>query len=115
MRTKSTNEPRRAAHDGIERRTLFALAAASPLLLLGLASRPAAAQTAVCYDPTKLPMSQRSFRNSLGFKVQATDPNKKCLNCVFFTPGTGDCGKCQIFDNGPTTANSTCNSWAKKS
>ena len=117
MRTKSPNEPMRAGHQGIDggRRSLVALAAASPLLLLGLVSRPAAAQAAACFDISKLPMSQRSFRTSLGFKMQATDPNKKCSSCNFYTPGTGDCGKCQIFDNGPTTANSSCNSWAKKS
>ena len=107
------------APEGIDngRRTLFALAAVSPLVLLGLATRPAAAQAPApaCFDLAKLPMSQRSIRTSLGFKMQYTDPAKKCGTCSFYTPGTGDCGKCQIFDNGPTTANSTCTSWAKKS
>lgn len=115
MRAKSPKERSRQGGIDRERRGLMAVAAASPLLLLGLVSRPATAQTAACFDLAKLPMSQRSFRTSLGFKMQATDPNKKCGNCSFFTPGTGECGKCQIFDNGPTTANSTCNSWAKKS
>ena len=115
MRTNSSaGEPGNEDIDS-GRRSLFALAAASPLLLLGLMSRPAAAQQeTACFDLAKLPMSQRSIRTSLGFKMQATDPNKRCGTCNFYTPGAGDCGKCQIFNNGPTTANSTCGSWAKK-
>ena len=110
------NQPTKPVQDDIDsgRRSLFALAAASPLLVLGLMSRPAAAQQQACFDLATLPMSQRSFRTSLGFKMQATDPNKRCGTCNFYTPGAGDCGKCQIFNNGPTTANSTCGSWAKK-
>jgi hypothetical protein len=117
MRKISRHDPVDAAAQGIDsgRRSFFALAAVSPLVVLGLASRPAWAQAPACFDVTKLPMSQRSIRTSLGFKMQATDPAKTCGTCSFYTPGTGDCGKCQIFDNGPTTANSTCMSWAKKS
>jgi len=112
MRTKSPNEPTDGVDSG--RRTLFALAAVSPLLLFGLGSRPASAQAAACFDLAKLPMSDRSIRNSLGFKMQATDPNKKCGSCAFFKEPKGDCGKCELFSNGPTTVNSVCNSWAKK-
>jgi hypothetical protein len=118
MRTRLPNHPTAGESVDRERRSLFALAAVSPLVLLGLMSRPAAAQTQAaapaCFDLEKLPMSQKSIRKSLGFQMHYTDPNKRCGTCNFFTPGTGDCGKCQIFDNGPTTANSTCSSWAKK-
>src|SRR5437867_1427934 len=101
------------------RRGFFALAAVSPLVLLGLMSRAATAQAPAaaapaCFDLNALPMSQKSIRKSLGFQMHFTDPNKRCGTCNFFTPGTGECGKCQIFDNGPTTANSVCSSWAKK-
>ena len=115
MRTKSPNEPMRE-NEGVDsgRRTLFALAAVSPLLLFGLSSRPASAQATACFDLAKLPMSDRSIRTSLGYKMQATDPNKKCGSCAFFKEPKGECGKCEIFNMGPTTANGSCNSWAKK-
>lgn len=117
MRTRLSNDhPQEGVDSG--RRRFFALAAVSPLVLFGLMSRakaqaPAAAAPA-CFDLNALPMSQKSIRKSLGFQMHYSDPNKRCGTCNFFTPGTGECGKCQIFDNGPTTANSTCSSWAKK-
>jgi hypothetical protein len=120
MRVKSTNNPTGSGDETVDggRRSFFAFAAASPLVLLGLMSRPgpALAQAAApaCFDVEKLPMSQKSIRKSLGFQMHFTDPNKKCGTCNFYTPGSGDCGKCQIFDNGPTTVNSVCSSWAKK-
>jgi hypothetical protein len=118
MRTKLPNHSFGSGSESVDRgrRSFFALAAASPLVLLGLMSRSASAQAPApaCFDLEKLPMSQRSIRKSLGFQMRYTDPNKRCGTCNFYTPGAGDCGKCQIFDNGPTTANSTCTSWAKK-
>ena len=117
MRTGLSNDP---IHEGMDsgRRGFLGLAAVSPLVLLGLISRAASAQeqaaAPACFDLNTLPMSQKSIRKSLGFQMHYTDPNKRCGTCNFFTPGTGECGKCQIFDNGPTTANSVCSSWAKK-
>lgn len=118
MRKHLESEPGKGANESVDagRRGFFTVLAASPLLLMGFAGRPTAAQAqaSACVDMAKLPMSERSIRNSLGFKVQTDKPDKKCGTCAFFTPSGGECGKCQLFSNGPVGANSVCNSWAKK-
>jgi hypothetical protein len=112
---KRVMDPLQSRSDKVDnaRRSLFGLLAAAPLLALGLASRSSAQATA-CLDLSKLSMADKGLRNSLGYKLQTPDPAKKCGNCAFFTPAGADCGKCMIFNNGPTTPNSFCTSWAKK-
>jgi hypothetical protein len=96
----------------ISRRALLGFAAAAPLGALAARAQPAAP---VCYDPAKLPASQRSLRRALGFRDTSTDPVKHCGICAFFTATKGGCGTCQLLSGGPVTAASVCNSWAKAS
>lgn len=93
---------------------MLGLAAATPLVLLGLSGAARAEDAAACFDPEKLPASSKSLRKSLGFVTPAPEPAKACGGCVFFTKGAGDCGKCAILSGGPVTAKSWCRSWAKK-
>jgi hypothetical protein len=95
------------------RRGFVAIAAAAPLLLLGLGAR-AGAQAPACYDEAALPAAQKSMRRSLGFKAQSPDPAKKCELCAFFKSPAGGCGKCDLLTGGVVPANGLCDSWAKK-
>ena len=96
------------------RRSLVGLAATAPLLLLVSGER-ALAQDNACFDPNALPANQKSMRRSLGFKLQAPDPKKKCGTCAFFTAPKGDCGKCALLSGGIVAAGNVCDSWAPKS
>lgn len=115
----SSNENRDAAGSTemqFSRRALFGLAAMAPLAI-GAAAASARAgnlQAAPCFDPDTLPASQKGMRRSLNFKMVSTDPVKKCGGCAFYFQPSGDCGKCQLMTGGPVTANSVCDSWAKK-
>ncbi len=94
------------------RRGLLALALAAPLLWAGAAS---AREVAACVDLDALPAGQKSMRRSLGFKLETTDPRKRCGTCAFFTPGAGACGKCQLLSGGAVAATSICDNWTGKS
>jgi hypothetical protein len=74
------------------------------------ATRSAAAEA--CVDLDALPSGQKAMRQSLNFKL-ASDDNRKCGGCAFFSAAEGDCGKCQIF-SGPVPAQGRCDSWAAR-
>src|SRR3954462_14689618 len=88
------------------------LRAAAPMLLGGLARAAKAADA--CADLDALPAVQKNLRKSLEFKVDSGDPKKRCGLCAFYTAAAGDCGKCQLFSNGPVGAGSICKSFALK-
>lgn len=94
-----------------DRRRFLMLAASAPLAALGLG---ATAQAAACYDPTALPVSQKSRRRALGYVDTSTDPVKKCGACAFFTATTPSCGKCALFSGGPVEAGGVCKSFAPR-
>jgi hypothetical protein len=97
------------------RRKVVALATmALPVLLLGLGSRVSAAEAAACFDLESLPASQKRQRRSLGFKA-ATDAQKHCGSCAFFTATAGGCGTCEMLSGGITSTAYVCDSWAAKS
>lgn len=106
--------------DGVdgERRSLFALAAVAPLVLLGLGARAAGAAAPApapaCYDPNALPAAQKSMRRTLNFKAESTDPKKKCGLCSFYKPPTANCGKCDLLTGGAVAAASVCDSFAPR-
>jgi len=91
-----------------ERRTFLALAGSVPLLLMG--NTPP--QTNACYDPSALPLSQRSRRRSLGYLDVSSDPAKRCAGCSFFKNSAQGCGTCQMLSGGPVNAGAVCNSFA---
>jgi hypothetical protein len=97
------------------RRRVLGMAAASPLILLALASSPRAADSTACFDLDALPASQLSLRRSFNFKPQSPDPKKHCGICNFFTATDGDCGKCALLSGGPVSFGSVCDSWTAKS
>lgn len=96
------------------RRTLLAFAGIAPFALF--AGRSAASEAATCYDPAKLPLSQKSRRRSLAYMETAPDAARRCGTCIFFTAGAAgsDCGTCQLLTGGPVTAGAVCNSFAPK-
>jgi hypothetical protein len=96
----------------LTRRVLIGIAAASPLLLLAF---DASAQDASpCVNLDALPMGQKGMRRSLNFKLQSSDPAKRCATCAFFTAASGGCGKCQLLSGGAVGSTSVCDSWTKK-
>lgn len=95
----------------VSRRSLLGTLALIPLAATGALAADGANS---CYDPSALPASQRSRRRSLGFREQSGDPAKRCGTCAFFTSSSAGCGKCALLTGGPVTAQSVCNSWARK-
>ena len=91
------------------RNFLAALGVASALLV---ASRPAMASNAVCYDPSELPLNLKNRRKALGFVEQAPDAKRRCGLCAFFQAKDSDCGSCQLLSGGFVTAKGVCNSFA---
>jgi hypothetical protein len=96
----------------ISRRAALVFAAAAPFGALAATAEPL---PPACYDPARLPASQKSLRRALGFRDTSTDPVKHCGICAFFTGGKAGCGTCEILSGGSVTAGSVCNSWAKAS
>jgi hypothetical protein len=94
------------------RRKFVVLASMAPFALA--AGRSFAAESAACYDPAALPLSQKNRRRSLGYTDAAPDPQKHCGACTFFTPSQGTCGTCQLLTGGPVNAGGVCNSFAPK-
>ena len=97
------------------RRRFLALAGLAPLAVFG-ASGIAGAQAPAkqCYDPATLPLSPKNRRRGIGYKEPATEPNKKCQLCAFFTAKEAGCGTCQMLTGGAVSANGVCNSFAPK-
>lgn len=94
------------------RRKFLALAGMVPMAAL-FGARALAAEAA-CYDPSALPLQQRNRRRSIGFVEVSPDPVKRCEACVFFKPGNGGCGTCDMLSGGPVTARGYCLSFAQK-
>ena len=95
----------------IDRRRFLAFTAAAPLLVLGIGG--VGAQTATCYDPAALPLSQKNRRRSLGYVEPSADPARRCAGCAFFTAGAVGCGTCGLL-SGPVNAGAVCSSFAPR-
>ncbi len=95
------------------RRRFLALAGLSPFALAA-APRVRAAEITACYDPTMLPLNQKSRRRSMEYVEVSSDPAKACGGCAFFTLAQGNCGACQLLSGGPVNAGATCTSYAPK-
>ncbi|HUD30936.1 MAG TPA: high-potential iron-sulfur protein [Novosphingobium sp.] len=67
-----------------------------------------------CYDPVKLPFTQKSRRRALGYVDASKDPARRCGLCAFFTGTAAGCGTCQMLSGGPVAASGLCNSFAAK-
>ena len=94
--------------NGVSRRDLIqqgALTVAAVGMLPFIARR---ALAAACADPDD------SLRMSLHYAEKAPEAAKSCTACSFFTPDTGGCGMCKIF-NGPANPAGHCDSWSAKS
>lgn len=109
------DDDRFAGSPSVTRRWVVGLAIGVPTLLAMSAASAAAEDKAVCVDLDTLPASQQSMRRSLGFKLQTSDPKKRCGLCTFFASvPAGTCGKCQLLSGGAVTPNSVCDSFAAK-
>lgn len=97
------------------RRFLTITAAGLPLALAGVAFGSTAARAAPCYDPERLPLSQKNRRRGLSYKEVSPDPKRACRGCAFFTPGKEDgCGHCGMLDY-TVNAGATCTSFTPRS
>lgn len=75
---------------------------------------PAALRDA-CAAETCAEADSESLRASLHYQVKASDPQKECSACSFFTAGSASgCGECQIM-SGPVDATGHCDSWSSRS
>lgn len=82
---------------------------------LGLGAGASAQDSAAtCYDPAKLPFTQKSRRRALGYVDASKDPARRCGGCAFFTGTAAGCGTCQMLSAGPVDAGGVCNSFAAK-
>lgn len=98
----------------LSRRSLLGIAAVSPLAALASAGA-FAADAAVCYDPARLPLSQRNRRRSLGYVDVSATAGKNCAGCAFFTAASQPgCGTCQLLSGGPVNASGLCTSFGAK-
>lgn len=94
------------------RRSFLTLVGLAPVALLA-AGRVSAAEPTACYDPNKLPLSQKSRRRANDYVEQSSDPAKHCSLCSFFTAAAPGCGTCTIL-GGPVNAGAVCSSFAVK-
>ena len=98
----------------MSRRSLLGFAAIAPLAALASAGARAA-DAAVCFDPAKLPLSQRNRRRSLGYVAVSAVAGKSCAGCAFFAPvAVSGCGTCQLLSGGPVNTGGLCNSFGAK-
>ena len=98
----------------LSRRNVLAAAALGPLAVFA-GGASSAAETASCYDPAALTLSQRNRRRSLAYVEVSADPKKTCAGCAFFTAATqSGCGTCQMLTGGPVKAGAVCGSFAAK-
>jgi hypothetical protein len=96
--------------NGATRRGLLMLAIAAP----AAAYAATAAAQAACVDLDALPSSQKSMRNSLGFRMVSEDPKRHCSGCAFFIAAAAGCGKCGLLSGGPVPGDGRCDSWAAR-
>lgn len=94
------------------RRSFLAAAGVLPVALV--ASRAFGADQVACYDPSALPLSQRSRRRALSYVDASPDPHKQCSRCSFFSTKPPSCGTCVMLSGGPVNAGGLCNSFAPK-
>lgn len=94
--------------NGATRRGLLMLAFGAP----AAAYAASAAAQAACVDLDALPSSQKSMRNSMGFRMVSDDPKRHCSGCAFFTAAAAGCGKCGLLSGGAVPADGRCDSWA---
>lgn len=84
------------------------------IAVFGLAFSSKSASASTCYDPEKLPRSQKNRRRGLDFKEESPAKERECRGCAFFTPEKVDvCGKCTILDF-TVNAGATCNSFTPR-
>lgn len=94
-------------------RALGAATVAAASLIGGEALAQAA--SSACYDPAKLPFTQKSRRRALGYVDASNDAARRCGLCAFFTAAAATgCGTCQMLSGGPVDAAGLCNSFAAK-
>lgn len=101
----------------LSRRELFGqVLAIATVAAAGMLGAEAAAQnaSALCYDPAKLPFTQKSRRRALGYVDTSKEPARRCGLCAFFTAAGPGCGTCQMLSGGPVDAVGVCNSFAAK-
>ncbi len=94
------------------RRAFLALMGLAPMAFV-VVGQADAAEPAACYDPDKLPLSQKSRRRANDYVDTSPDPAKHCGICSFFTAATPGCGNCQIV-GGAVNAGAVCSSFATR-
>lgn len=67
---------------------------------------------AVCVSPEA---ENSGLRNSLGYSGQASDPDRPCRDCAFFSQSqdSAHCGQCELLQ-ASVDADGTCNSWSAR-
>ena len=93
--------------------TVLGAATVAPQLLAACGSESSGGLS--CTDTTGLSAAEISTRESQAYADSSADPNKKCVDCTFYTAGqAGACGTCSVI-RGPIHPDGTCNLFARRS
>lgn len=98
-------------NDKISRRDLLgaSLFLAVPVLALGCSKKELQ-----CSDEAGLSAPDAATRKSLMYVDRASDPAKRCEQCMLYKPAAPDaCGGCSVV-KGPIHPAGSCSAWAKK-
>ena len=92
-----------------------ALLDGSCLLLASLLPLTGSQASEAYVDPDELSDGEQSMRQSLAYTDSATDSNKACNGCGYFSASEhAGCGQCLIL-HGTVSAGGHCDSWTAKS
>ena len=67
----------------------------------------------LCVDPDDLSSADYQFRKYVEYTEASKNEAQSCGNCMFFKPGPGDCGSCQVVA-GSINSHGHCTSWAAR-
>jgi hypothetical protein len=95
--------------EAIRRLAVLTAAAAASGFLLACKSKPS------CNDVTGLnPEEARARTDAAGYVDHATDPAKKCSDCVHYVASAPNaCGGCKVV-KGPIDPEATCKLWTSR-
>ncbi len=100
----------------LTRRQVIARGSVLGLVVLGAQAGLSACDggAADCSNPPGLSAEQRAQRQALHYADRATDPNRRCSSCNFYTAAAeGQCGTCTL-NLGSVSPEGSCDSYVAR-